>query len=99
MLMTNVFKCIKMGHLKNALVTKKQVRSLQVTVYDPVVVEVCDSAKQLHHQRLHFTDYKRFLHVLHKRLEVVFDIVHHYVDLIHVTANHYFLHIDIISAR
>ena len=41
-------------YLENALVAEQQVRRLQVTVENPVVMEMADTSQQLNHQGLDF---------------------------------------------
>lgn len=43
-----------MADLQDALVAQQQVGRLQITMEDPVVMEMSDPSEQLNHQSLHF---------------------------------------------
>lgn len=44
-----------LADLQDALVAQQQVGRLQITMENPVVVEMSDTSEQLNHQSLHFT--------------------------------------------
>ena len=45
------------------------------------------------------TDAERLFHGFHECLEVVFNVVHYYIDLVHVTTNHNLLRSDTDTHR
>ena len=42
-------------YLEDTLVAQQQIGRLQITMQDPVVVEVSNTSEQLNHQSLYFT--------------------------------------------
>ena len=46
---------IQSAYLQDSFAIQQKIRSLQVAVNDPVVVQVMDASQQLSHQRLHLT--------------------------------------------
>ena len=61
---------------------QQKIRSLQVPVKNPIVMQVVNSSEKLDHKRLDFPDREVALHRLHQRFHIVFEIFHRDVDFV-----------------
>mmetsp|Transcript_12080 Transcript_12080/g.30515 ORF Transcript_12080/g.30515 Transcript_12080/m.30515 type:complete len:653 (-) Transcript_12080:267-2225(-) len=85
----------KVAHLELPPVVVQDVGGLQISVQDPVLMQVRHAREQLEHELLRLRHRKRLLHlVVHAVLEVVLHVLHHHVHLIAALANDHLRDVD-----
>merc|ERR550534_677450 len=87
-----IFTCqTKVAHLEDSVVAEEEIACFQVSVQDPIVVEMMYCPEELLHQTLHLSRQKHLIllpHCLHQSLQVMLNKVHHDENLVHVRSNH-----------
>lgn len=69
-------------NLDLAAVVEEEIRRFEVSVHDPVRVEVLGGRDELEHERFGFRGEERLGHVFEQGLQVVFEELHYEIDTV-----------------